>query len=109
VRCLAPHDSRVAGSVEIKVIEICFHCDIRNHFAQDCRKPKKEEALLTNAVVCAQPSRVRHLCVCDSVGLCPRRGRATCIVGLWVCASSCVASTCVRAMDVSSFGEFMVS
>jgi hypothetical protein len=47
--------------------------------------------------------------VCDSVGLCPHCGRAACVVGLWVCASSCAASACVRVADVSSFGEFMVS
>jgi hypothetical protein len=27
----------------------CFNCGIHDHFAQDCRKPKKEEALLANA------------------------------------------------------------
>ncbi|KAG8044074.1 hypothetical protein GUJ93_ZPchr0450g33689 [Zizania palustris] len=27
----------------------CFNCGVRDHFARDCRKPKKEEALLANA------------------------------------------------------------
>jgi hypothetical protein len=27
----------------------CFNCGIHDHFAQDCYKPKKEEALLANA------------------------------------------------------------
>jgi hypothetical protein len=27
----------------------CFNCSVRGHFARDCRKPKKEEALLANA------------------------------------------------------------
>jgi hypothetical protein len=26
----------------------CFNGGVRDHFAQDCRKPKKEEALLAN-------------------------------------------------------------
>jgi hypothetical protein len=27
----------------------CFNCGIHSHFTRNCRKPKKEEALLANA------------------------------------------------------------
>jgi hypothetical protein len=27
----------------------CFNCDIHGYFTRNCRKPKKEEALLVNA------------------------------------------------------------
>jgi hypothetical protein len=47
--------------------------------------------------------------MCDSVGLCPRRGRAVCVMGMWVCTSSCAASACVCFSNMSSFDEFMVS
>jgi hypothetical protein len=54
-------------------------------------------------------SQGRRLCVCDNVGLCPHHGRDACVMGLWVCASSCAAGACVRSADMSSFGEFMLS
>ena len=34
----------------------CFNCGVRGHFAQDCRKPKKEEVMAATAVVDDEPT-----------------------------------------------------